>query len=101
MALISQMLAAPRILIDKTQEVKTMPKVVALLLLVEQLVTSAQEAGELSSGCPRTRTVSLWAAMQGAVQLDKLSRFDATLFSVSELGESITEDLFCAWSTKI
>lgn len=96
-SLISQMLASPKVLIGDSIASETAPKLIALLMLVEQLISQAQDAGSLRPGPARERAVQLWAGLQGAVALGKLSRFEADLFSASHIGYGILENLLLAW----
>ena len=98
LSLVSQMLAAPQVLIPNAIATsQTAPALIALLLVVEQLISAAQESGALAPGPARERAVHLWAALQGAVALDKLSRFDQALFSAQSVGEGLLEHLLVAW----
>jgi AcrR family transcriptional regulator len=97
LSLISQMLASPKVLIGDPIATQTAPKLIALLMLVEQLISQAQETGSLSAGLARERAVQLWAGLQGAVALGKLSRFDSELFSAQHVGQGLLENLLIAW----
>lgn len=97
LGLVSQMLASPKVLIGDDIANHTAPKLIALLLLVNGLIEAAQDSGELSAGNSRERAVQLWAALQGAVSLGKLARFDANLFSAQSVGGQLLENLFVAW----
>lgn len=100
MSLISQLLAVPRALIGDEQNRETLPRIVAVLHVIEQLIAEAQASGALTPGPARERTVQLWAALQGAVQLDKLSRFDATLFSATTVGAGLVESVLVGWGAQ-
>ncbi len=97
MSLVAQMLASPQVLIDDPMASETAPRLIALLLLVEQLISEAEASGALCHGPSRERAVQLWAALHGAVALGKLSRFDASLFSAQSVGEGLIENLLAAW----
>jgi len=97
LSLIGQMLASPKVLIGDPIATETAPKLIALLMLVEQQISHAQEAGVLSPGIARERAVQLWAALQGAIALGKLARFDAGLFSAQHVGHGLLENLLVAW----
>ncbi len=98
LSLIGQMLASPTVLIADPIASQTAPPLIALLLLVERLITEAQDACALAPGIARVRAVQLWAALQGAISLSKLSRFDSSLFSAQIIGEGLLEDLLVAWA---
>lgn len=97
LSLISQMLASPKVLIGDPIASQTAPLLVALMLVVEELITAAQNAGALTQDSARARAVQLWAALQGSVSLGKLARFDSTLFSAQSVGESLLENLLLSW----
>ena len=97
LSLIGQMLASPKILIDDPVASETAPRLVAILGMVQRLIDEAQDTGALRPGCARTRAVRLWAVLQGAAALGKLSRFDADLFSSQSIGEGLVADLLTAW----
>ncbi len=96
MSLVSQMLAVPQPLLGEETSMQTAPRIIAVLQFVEALITSAQDSGALEPGPAQVRTVQLWAALQGAVQLGKLTRFDP-VFSARNIGESLVEDLLTGW----
>jgi len=98
LSLISQMLAAPHVLISDAMATQTIPKLAELLRAVEALIADAQASGDLSEGSARGRAVQLWAALQGAVALNKLTRFEPTLFSAPAVGRELLENLLVAWS---
>ncbi len=97
LSLISQMLASPKVLIGDPIATETAPRLVALMMLVEQLIARAQDEGALSPGLARERAIQLWASLQGAVALGKLSRFDPELFSAQSVGQGLLENLLIAW----
>ena len=100
MSLIGQMLSAPRELIGDEENRETLPRIAAVLHFVEELIVAAQDSAALTPGHARERTVELWAALQGAVALDKLRRFDATLFSAAKVGARLVESVLSGWGAR-
>ncbi len=97
--LIAQMLATPKILIGEQTAKASAPALGVLLIRVDGLLAQAQDEGELAPGSSRERAVELWAALQGALALAKLSRFDDHLFSARRIGLALTDALITAWRT--
>lgn len=98
--LIGQMLASPTILISTPVAQQSIPALGSLLIRVEGFLSRAQEKGVISPGSSRERAVELWAALQGALSLGKLQRFDATLFDSRRIGLGLVEHLITAWSAQ-
>lgn len=96
--LIGQMLASPTILIGADLAQQSAPTLGLLLIRVEGIISKAQEKGAISPDSARERAVELWAALQGALSLGKLQRFDAALFSSQRIGLGLVEHLITAWS---
>jgi len=59
-------------------------------------VGAAVEAGAFAPGDPAQRTILLWGATQGVMQLRKLGRFDATL-ATRDLADQLYLGLFAGW----
>lgn len=88
--LVQATLADPRPLVATDVAAGIMPMVQQVLSAVQASFRSAVECGALEPGDERARVVTFWAALQGVVQLDKLSRFDHRLFDVTRLAETLT-----------
>lgn len=78
--LLSLSLGDPReLLAQEVVDAGILPPLRAAMGKVAERVFHAQQVGALSAGDPIRRTVILWGASQGVMQLRKLGRFDDSL----------------------
>jgi AcrR family transcriptional regulator len=73
--LLSRMLAVPRPLVGDREAAEVLPVVLAAVSRVRVLFADARAAGVLAEGDDTGRMLAMWAAVHGAIQLDKLARF--------------------------
>jgi AcrR family transcriptional regulator len=73
--LLSRMLAVPRPLVGDEAVGEVLPAALAVAAQVEGLFAQARREGVLSEGDDRLRLGAWWAAVHGAIQLNKLGRF--------------------------
>lgn len=74
-AMLSRMLAVPRPLMGDEAAGNAMRAAGTTLGIVRTHLSAAREAGALGPGDDNARVLALWAAVHGAIQLDKLRRF--------------------------
>lgn len=95
-ALLAKMLAVPRPLVgdDAVQEV--LPLALAGLSRLRDRFAAARVAGALGPGDDTGRLLVLWAALHGAIQLDKLGRFSPEA-SGARIGRAAVDGLLVGW----
>jgi AcrR family transcriptional regulator len=94
--LLSGMLADPRQLLDDREAGPNVQTFLGLLGQLGALMEQAAAAGALRPGGALERAVLLLAAVQGALQMDKLSRFSPALAS-ERLVEHLVRTLLQGW----
>jgi AcrR family transcriptional regulator len=97
MQLIGRMLAEPRPLVPDSLLPEVVTVFEGLLGLVAERFERAQRCGALCSGSGRDRALLYWASIQGALQLDKLSRLDPDRFDPRRLVPSLASVLLRGW----
>ncbi len=95
--LVMTLLGDPRLVLSDDDAARTAPLLGALLGDVAALFERAVSAGALPPGDPARRTFVLWAALQGALSLAKMSRFDARLGDAEALGSEAVTALLRGW----
>lgn len=95
--LLTLSIADPRELVSTEAGARILPSVAALFREVSSLVERAQEVGALGPGDPDRRTVALWAALQGAMQLRKLGRFGVAGLEPGALSAEVLGGLLGGW----
>lgn len=73
--LLSRMLAVPRPLVGDAEAAEVLPIALAAAASVRASLADARAAGSLAPGDDGIRLAAWWAAVHGAIQLDKLTRF--------------------------
>ncbi len=87
----------PRIWLDDEQGALLGPVLVQVFQQVAIPFTAASACGALSPGPAAARAVQYWAALQGIVQTQKLSRLAPGLFEPERLGMANACALLTAW----
>jgi AcrR family transcriptional regulator len=95
-ALLARMLAVPRPLVGDREAAEVLPTALAAVARVEALFAAARTRGALSPGDDRLRMLALWAAVHGATQLDKLSRFSPEIDGPRVAREAV-DTLLAGW----
>ncbi len=76
---------------------RVLPTVLRLLDLARERFAAATRAGALHPGDPMDRTIVLAAALNGVLQVGKLSRWDAELLDGGRLARLLIDDLLAGW----
>lgn len=99
--LIGVTLADPRVLLNEPQAAAPVAAATmnALRPLADALL-DAERAGQLSPGDVAERTVSLFALLQGVLQLQKQARFAPEVIDTSRLAVSGTRALLVGWGAR-
>jgi AcrR family transcriptional regulator len=90
----------PRPLVPLEQAALVLGAATPLFAQLEQRLAAATDAGALADGDHRQRAVMLWAALQGVVQLGKLTRVPHALdgaLAPAQLAAQLTHDLLRGW----
>ena len=95
--LLSMTLGDPRQLVQDEDAGALVPALASLFQLVSALFVAADAAGALSPGDAARRTVVLWTAVQGALQLKKLERFDVGGFKATDVLDEAAATLLKGW----
>lgn len=95
--LLSMTLGDPRQLVQDEDAGQLVPSMLELFALVEGLFATAAAAGALNLGDPARRTLVLWTAVQGALQLRKLERFEVGALQASAILEEAVFALLLGW----
>lgn len=80
---------------------RVLPTVLRLLDLARERFAAAASAGALAPGDPMDRTIVLAAALNGVLQVGKLSRWDAELLDGARLGRLLIDDLLAGWGAAV
>lgn len=95
--LLSMTISDPRQLVKDEHASLLLPSLLGLLQLVGGLFQDAAATGALGAGDPARRTVVLWTAVQGALQLRKLERFGVGALSVAAVLDEAVTTLLVGW----
>lgn len=76
---------------------RVVPTVMRLLDLARERVEGAVAAAALEAGDAMDRTVVLAAALNGVLQVGKLTRWDAELLDPARLARSLVDSLLAGW----
>ncbi len=95
--LISAMLGDQRRLVDDANLPRVAPTFVALMAGVTGLFRDAIAAGALSAADAGACAIVYWSSLQGIVQVQKLTVFDAALFDPSRRGPELSRALLLGW----
>ena len=100
-ALIASMFGDPRVLLPEAQEAaKVGAAMHGALLPVAAELSVASERGELSPGAPEQRVLTLFAGLQGALQMRKQERAMPQLLNAERLAAQMVETLLAGWGAK-
>jgi len=95
--LLSMTLGDPRQLVQDEDAGLLVPAMASLLQLVGGLFVAAAAAGALAEGDPARRTLVLWTAVQGALQLRKLERFQVGALEATAVLDEAVSTLLLGW----
>jgi AcrR family transcriptional regulator len=95
--LVALLLGDPRPLLSDDESRRTAPMLLALLGDVETIFEAAEACGVLSKGDGLERTLALWAALSGALSLEKVRRIAPALPSSVQIGSVAVEALLVGW----
>lgn len=84
-------------LVPTEEGARVLPSVMRLLDLARQRFEAASSAGALDGGDPMERTVVLASALNGVLQVEKLSRWDPDLLDAGRLARMMVDDLLVGW----
>jgi len=95
--LVALLMGDPRPLISDEESRRTAPLLLALLGDVEAMFRGAAGSGALSKGDSIVRTLAFWAALSGALSLEKARRIAPALPSTEEIGGAAVKALLVGW----
>jgi AcrR family transcriptional regulator len=95
--LVAVLLGDPRKLLSDEESRVTAPQLLALLADVHALFEEAAAAGALAPGDAMERTLALWAALQGALSLEKARRVAPALPSAAHIGMVAALGMLTGW----
>lgn len=95
--LLSMTLGDPRQLVQDEDAGALLPALTRLFARVGALFVDAEAAGALAAGDVGRRTMVLWTAVQGALQLKKLERFDVGALKATDVLDEATGTLLKGW----
>lgn len=95
--MLSRWLGDPAPLVATESALPMLPALFAMFAGVPPLFRAAVDAGALASGDAERRTLVLWSAIQGAMQLRKLARFGVDALSPDALGAEALRALLGGW----
>ena len=98
--LLSQGLGHPGRLLDDETAATVIAAAEACLTQLAGLIAEATDAGVLTAGDPMQRAVALWAALQGTVQLRKLSHLLPAPLQPQPLLETVVHALLGGWGAE-
>lgn len=94
--LLARMLAVSEPLVDGDALDLVVPEVVRVVRPLHDALEAAARAGVLAPGDAAIRAVTLWAALHGAMQLDKLGRF-VPLLATDAVAREAAGALWVGW----
>lgn len=95
--LISTLIGDPREFLATETAAPLFPPLIRLQLALSKVIEDAVEIGALAAGEPRERSVILWSAMQGVLQLRKLGRFGVAGVELDRLVPIALRTLLLGW----
>ena len=95
--LLSRSLSDPGRLIDDEEAGRVFAAARPIFAGLAERFEAARRTGALGPGDPMRRALCFWAALQGVVQLRKLSRLDPELLDTSRLLHTLCDGLLCGW----
>jgi AcrR family transcriptional regulator len=98
--LVAVLLGDPQVLLPDEQARQVLPHVAEFLSAAEEVVAAAVQAGALDGAREgaASRTVQLWAALHGALTLEKLARFAGPRREgVDSVAMALVTDLLRGW----
>lgn len=94
--LLSRMLVVPDPLVSDADAATVVPVALSALARAREALAVARTSGAIAAGDDDRRLLSLWAAIHGAIQLDKLRRF-APQAAVEVVSVDVVDDLLAGW----
>lgn len=95
--LLGRWLADPAPLVATEAAMPAVPALFELFGTVPALFDAAVDAGALAPGDARRRTLVLWSALSGVLQLRKLDRLGVDALRSDALARELTHALFAGW----
>ncbi|GIW72426.1 MAG: hypothetical protein KatS3mg102_1968 [Planctomycetota bacterium] len=99
-ALIGRVLASPHHVLPPAQARRVLEAVLPLWRAVAARLEAAAEAGVLAPGPGLPRTVTLWAALHGVLQLGKLARLEPRLLDARRRAAELVLSLLMGWGAR-
>jgi AcrR family transcriptional regulator len=96
-SLVAVLLGDPRPLLSDEESERAAPVLESFLAAVDGLFQRAAEAEALERGDARERTLALWAALHGALCLEKARRIVAKTPAPSAIAKPIVRALLLSW----
>jgi hypothetical protein len=81
--------------------VRVAPGALRHLELAHGPIAAATAAGVLSAGDPWARTITLVAAINGVLQVSRLSHLDPALLDGERLAAALVDDLLTGWGADL
>ncbi len=81
--------------------VRVAPGALRHLELAREPIAAATTAGAFSAGDPMARTVTLVAALNGVLQVSRLSHLDPALLDGERLAAALVDDLLTGWGADL
>jgi AcrR family transcriptional regulator len=98
--LISGILASPNAVVSESFRVQAVSQMFDVLDVPAQLIGHLQIGGDLTSGDPQQRALTLWLTIHGVLQLEKMEAISGGLINVNELLRQSLCDLYQGWSVR-
>ncbi|RME74396.1 MAG: TetR/AcrR family transcriptional regulator [Planctomycetota bacterium] len=95
--LLTRVLSTTRIVLRDPEAQQVVDAAAPIWRLVAACFERASESGALQPGDPVTRTLTIWAGLQGVLQLRKLERLEAPGLEVDRLGRELIDALLGGW----
>ena len=95
--LVALLMGDPRPLLSDEESRRTAPLLLGLLGDVEAMFRTAEGCDVLSKGDSVVRTLAFWAALSGALSLEKARRIAPALPSTEQIGGAAVKALLMGW----
>jgi len=95
---LSMLMADQRVLVGRKEDaIDIMKAMQSTLGPVEVAMKEAMDASDMTQGCPKQRTLALFVAIHGALQLKKQARIAPDLISPDTIIRELTDSLLKGW----
>ena len=98
--LIGRLIGDPRIVLSDAEAQSVIARAMPLFSALASLIEAAQSCGALDAGVSTDRAVTYYAALQGVLQLQKLSRLQPGLLDHEKLVREVSVTLLRGWGAE-